>query len=99
MKKHLLALGLLLAGVSPAQALDVGDISSFMNSGSSTLSKTIKNSTDSGRLINIHLERLSSPLDGGQVVIGDEDITKMKDFKRYRRIGRVYQDPARSSTW
>ena len=36
MKKHLLALGLLLAGVSPAQALDVGDISSFMNSGSST---------------------------------------------------------------
>ncbi|MCL0296063.1 hypothetical protein M2T30_26340, partial [Escherichia coli] len=55
MKKHLLALGLLLAGVSPAQALDVGDISSFMNSGSSTLSKTIKNSTDSGRLINIHL--------------------------------------------
>ena len=34
MKKHLLALGLLLAVVSPAQALDVGDISSFMNSGS-----------------------------------------------------------------
>ncbi len=30
MKKHLLALGLLLAGASPAQALDVGDISSFM---------------------------------------------------------------------
>ncbi len=29
MKKHLLALGLLLVGVSPAQALDVGDISSF----------------------------------------------------------------------
>ena len=72
MKKHLLALGLLLAGVSPAQALDVGDISSFMNSGSSTLSKTIKNSTDSGRLINIHLERLSSPLDGGQVIPMDK---------------------------
>ncbi len=67
MKKHLLALRLLLARVSPAQALDVGDISSFMNSGSSTLSKTIKNSTDSGRLINIHLERLSSPLDGGRL--------------------------------
>lgn len=72
MKKHLLALGLLLAGASPAQALDVGDISSFMNSGSSTLSKTIKNSTDSGRLINIHLERLSSPLDGGQVIPMDK---------------------------
>ncbi len=72
MKKHLLALGLLFAGVSPAQALDVGDISSFMNSGSSTLSKTIKNSTDSGRLINIHLERLSSPLDDGQVIPMDK---------------------------
>lgn len=67
MKKHLLALGLLLAGVSPAQALDVGDISSFMNSGSSTLSKTIKNSTDSGRLINIHLERLSSRWTAGRL--------------------------------
>lgn len=66
-EKHLLALGLLLAGVSPAQALDVGDISSFMNSGSSTLSKTIKNSTDSGRLINIHLERLSSRWTAGRL--------------------------------
>ncbi len=62
MKKHLLPLALLFSGISPAQALDVGDISSFMNSDSSTLSKTIKNSTDSGRLINIRLERLSSPL-------------------------------------
>lgn len=70
MKKHLLALGLLLAGASPAQALDVGDISSFMNSGSSTLSKTIKNSTDSGRLINIHLERLSSRWTAGRLSDG-----------------------------
>lgn len=68
MKKHLLPLALLFSGISPAQALDVGDISSFMNSDSSTLSKTIKNSTDSGRLINIRLERLSSPLDDGQVI-------------------------------
>lgn len=46
MKKHLLPLALLFSGISPAQALDVGDISSFMNSDSSTLSKTIQNSTD-----------------------------------------------------
>ena len=72
MKKHLLPLALLLSGISPAQALDVGDISSFMNSDSSTLSKTIKNSTDSGRLINIRLERLSSPLDDGQVISMDK---------------------------
>lgn len=72
MKKFLMALGLLLIGGAPAQALDVGDISSFMNSSSSSLSKTIKNSTDSGRLINIHLERLSSPLDDGKVIPMDK---------------------------
>ncbi len=58
--------------MTPALALDVGDISSFMNSGSSTLSKEIKNTTDSGRLINIHMERLSSPLDGGKVIPMDK---------------------------
>ena len=72
MKKHLLPLALLFSGISPAQALDVGDISSFMNSDSSTLSKEIKNTTDSGRLINIHMERLSSPLDGGKVIPMDK---------------------------
>jgi len=72
MKKHLLAIGLLLGLANSALALDVGDISSFMNSGSSTLSKEIKNTTDSGRLINIHLERLSSPLDGGKVIPMDK---------------------------
>ncbi|UTJ56389.1 hypothetical protein [Klebsiella michiganensis] len=72
MKKHILAIGLLLSTMTPALTLDVGDISSFMNSGSSTLSKEIKNTTDSGRLINIHMERLSSPLDGGKVIPMDK---------------------------
>ncbi|WP_159871835.1 MULTISPECIES: hypothetical protein [unclassified Raoultella] len=68
MKNHILAIGLCLCAIMPARALDVGDISSFMNSDSSVLSKEIKNTTDSGRLINIHMERLSSPLDGGNVI-------------------------------
>ncbi|EHT07330.1 hypothetical protein FMJ63_00485 [Klebsiella michiganensis] len=72
MKKHILAISLLLSTMTPALALDVGDISSFMNSESSTLSKEIKNTTDSGRLINIHMERLSSPLDGGKVIPMDK---------------------------
>lgn len=72
MKNHILAIGLLLCGITPALALDVGDISSFMNSKNSTLSKEIKNTTDSGRLINIHMERLSSPLDGGSVIPMDK---------------------------
>ncbi|WP_128804973.1 EcpB family pilus assembly chaperone [Klebsiella grimontii] len=72
MKKHILAISLLLSTMTPALALDVGDISSFMNSESSTLSKEIKNTTDSGRLINIHMERLSSLLDGGKVIPMDK---------------------------
>lgn len=72
MKKLILALGLYFSAVISAQALDVGDISSFMDSNSSVLSKEIKNTTDSGRLINIHLERLSSPLDSGKVIPMDK---------------------------
>ena len=71
MKKHLLPLALLFSGYH-RPALDVGDIFIVMNSDSSTLSKTIQNSTDSGRLINIRLERLSSPLDDGQVIAMDK---------------------------
>jgi putative ABC transport system ATP-binding protein len=33
-------------------------------------------------------------VDGGQIFIGGRDVTRMQDFKRYRCIGRVYQNPA-----
>jgi len=68
MKKHILALGLAIGFISPSYALDVGDISSFINSDSSVLNKEIKNPTDSGRLVNIKIERISSPLEGGKVI-------------------------------
>ena len=68
MKNRILAISLYFCAIMPALALDVGDISSFMNSDASVLSKEIKNTTDSGRLINIHVERLSSPLEGGSVI-------------------------------
>lgn len=48
MKKYFLVFGLLFVGVLLVQVLDVGDILFFMNSGSSMLSKMIKNSIDSG---------------------------------------------------
>lgn len=68
MKNRILAISLYFCAIMPALALDVGDISSFMNSGSSVLSKEIKNTTESGRLINIHIERISSPLEGASVI-------------------------------
>ena len=36
----------------------------------------------------------SIPLDDGRIIIGGEDITKMPEYKRQRRIGRVYQNPS-----
>jgi hypothetical protein len=54
---------------SPAAlALNVGDITSFMQSDTTKLSKEIKNNTNDGRLVNINIERLSSPLDSGTVI-------------------------------
>ena len=39
----------------------------------------------------------SIPIDEGKILIGNEDITHMPEHKRHRRIGRVYQDPARGT--
>jgi hypothetical protein len=43
MKNRILAISLYFCAIMPALALDVGDISSFMNSDASVLSKEIKN--------------------------------------------------------
>jgi len=34
------------------------------------------------------------PIDNGKIKIGGEDITNIPEFKRQRKIGRVYQNPA-----
>ena len=39
----------------------------------------------------------SIPVDEGQILIGGENITAMPEHRRLRRIGRVYQDPARGT--
>lgn len=61
MTRFSLAVTLMLMLLRPALALDVGEISSFMPGDSARLSKEIKNTTDSGRLVNIKIERISSP--------------------------------------
>ena len=37
------------------------------------------------------------PKKAGSVTFDGQDITKTKEFKRYRRMGRVYQDPAKGT--
>jgi len=36
-------------------------------------------------------------VEGGEVLINGEDVTRIKEFKRYEKIGRVYQNPAMGS--
>lgn len=68
MTRFSLAVTLMLMLLQPALALDVGEISSFMPGDSARLSKEIKNTTDSGRLVNVSIERISSPLPSGTVI-------------------------------
>jgi putative ABC transport system ATP-binding protein len=55
---------------------------------------SIVGSNGSGKTSLLNIICGTIPIEGGQVRIGGEDIGRMKDYKRYRRIGRVYQNPA-----
>ena len=55
---------------------------------------SVVGSNGSGKTSMLNLICGSIPLDDGQIRIGGQDITNMPEFKRQRRIGRVYQNPA-----
>lgn len=51
-------------------------------------------SNGSGKTSMLNIICGSIPIDRGAIKIGHEDITLMPEYKRQRRIGRVYQNPA-----
>lgn len=51
-------------------------------------------SNGSGKTSMLNIICGSIPLDSGRIIIGGKDITSMPEYKRQRRIGRVYQNPA-----
>lgn len=55
---------------------------------------SVVGSNGSGKTSMLNLICGSIPLDSGTIYIGNENITHMPEFKRQRRIGRVYQNPA-----
>ncbi len=55
---------------------------------------SIVGSNGSGKTSMLNIICGSIPVEGGEVLIGGKNIAKMKDFQRYRTIGRVYQDPS-----
>lgn len=55
---------------------------------------SIVGSNGSGKTSMLNIICGSIPIDGGDITINGKSIAKMKDFQRYKKIGRVYQNPA-----
>ena len=55
---------------------------------------SVVGSNGSGKTSMLNIICGSIPIEKGQVFIGDKDITKEKEYRRNRKIGRVYQNPA-----
>ncbi len=55
---------------------------------------SVVGSNGSGKTSLLNLICGSIPLDSGAILINGTDITSMPEYRRQRRIGRVYQNPA-----
>lgn len=55
---------------------------------------SVVGSNGSGKTSMLNIICGSIPLDDGRILIGDRDITNIPEYKRQRRIGRVFQNPA-----
>lgn len=55
---------------------------------------SVVGSNGSGKTSMLNIICGSIPIDSGKIKIGGEDITNIPEFKRQRKIGRVYQNPA-----
>lgn len=58
---------------------------------------SIVGSNGSGKTSLLNIICGSIDVDGGQIFVGGNDITKKKDYLRHRTIGRVYQDPSKGT--
>ena len=54
----------------------------------------IVGSNGSGKTSMLNIICGSIPIEGGDVLVDGRSISKLKDFRRYASMGRVYQDPS-----
>lgn len=54
---------------------------------------SVVGSNGSGKTTMLNLLCGTLPIDGGDIVVGKKNITKMTEYARARYIGRVFQDP------
>jgi putative ABC transport system ATP-binding protein len=55
---------------------------------------SVVGSNGSGKTSLLNIICGSIPTDSGNILVGADEITNMPEYKRLRRIGRVYQNPA-----
>ena len=55
---------------------------------------SIVGSNGSGKTSLLNIICGSIPVDKGEIIVNGQKINSLEEFKRYRRIGRVYQNPA-----
>ena len=58
---------------------------------------SVVGSNGSGKTTTLNLICGSLPVDGGHIYLRDQDITKMPEYRRAARIGRVFLDPAKGT--
>lgn len=65
---YLCAAALSLAIVFPAQAINVGDVTSIITSQNNSLAKEIENNTEAARFVSVKVEKISSPMADGKII-------------------------------
>ena len=58
---------------------------------------SIVGSNGSGKTTLLNILCGSTPIDGGSIFLKDKNITNMKEYKRSKFIGRVFQDPQKGT--
>lgn len=55
---------------------------------------SVVGSNGSGKTTMLNIICGSLPIEGGEIIIGNKNLTHEREYKRYRNIGRVYQNPS-----